>query len=221
MERPYLRLLLAFIRERELESLGQECHFAEALLQGVEVKFNIVKYLPIREKRNFRSVLFRITFSDNLQRIHGHAAFIPLLINLALFENADLQPLGERVDDRRAYAVQTAGYFVTPAAELSAGVKDCEHNFYGRDSGLMIYTNGNAASVVTDGDGIALVNCHFNMVAGTCKSLINRVVHYLIDEMMEASGRGGTDVHTRSLADCLKTFENLNLIGAILFIFFF
>ena len=41
-----------------------------------------------------------------------------------LIKLPDLQPLGKRVDDRRADTVQTAGDLIAPAAEFAARVQD-------------------------------------------------------------------------------------------------
>ena len=51
-------------------------------------------------------------------------------------------------------------------------------------------------------------------VAG--KRLIDRIVHNLIDKVVQASRRSRTDVHARSLPDCLKSFQNLDLVRPVL-----
>ena len=77
------------------------------------------------------SCQLRITVARDLQLIHDLASLIALLINLALVEDLYLQPFGKGIDNRSAYTVQTAGYLVSPAAELSAGMQDGKYHLQG------------------------------------------------------------------------------------------
>ena len=49
----------------------------------------------------------------------------------------------------------------------------------------------------------------------TGQSLIHRIVHDLIYQMMESSGGSASDVHTRSFPYCFQSFQNLDLICTI------
>ena len=49
----------------------------------------------------------------------------------------------------------------------------------------------------------------------TGQRFINRVIHYFIHQMVKSSGGGSSDIHTGSLADCLKSLEDLNIICCI------
>ena len=44
--------LLAEIGERDFQALGEERHLAETLLQGIEVKYNLIENRGIREERD-------------------------------------------------------------------------------------------------------------------------------------------------------------------------
>ena len=43
------------------------------------------------------------------------------------------------------------------------------------------------------------------------------VVHDLIDQMVQALGTGGTDIHARALADGFQALQHLDLTAVILF----
>ena len=66
------------------------------------------------------------SFSLLLQRADGLAALEALVPVVAVAVDVELEPLGERVDDRDADAVQAAGHLVAGAAELAAGVQHGE-----------------------------------------------------------------------------------------------
>ena len=139
------------------------------------------------------------------------------LVDPAVLVHLDLKPFGKRVDDARADAVQTAGDLVAPAAELAAGVQDGENDLKRRPSGLRLNIDGNAAPVIHNGDGVALVDRHADLRAVAGKRLVDGVVHDLIDQVVQAAGAGRADIHARTLAHGFQTLENLNLRGVVFF----
>ena len=62
----------------------------------------------------------------------------------------DVEPRGERVDDRGADAVQAAGRGVRAAAELAAGVQLGEDHLDAGQAGLGLLVDRDAAAVVVD-----------------------------------------------------------------------
>ena len=67
--------------------------------------------------------------SSRLDRI---AAVVALLVDLAVAPDLELERLRQRVHDRHADAVQTAGDLVAVVVELAAGVQHGQHDFRGR-----------------------------------------------------------------------------------------
>ena len=118
-------------------------------------------------------MLFRIALADDLQLVHGLAPLIALLIDFPFRENADLEPLRQRIDDRSTDAVQTAGYFISSAAELAARMKDRKDDLDRRNSGLMINADGDSAPVVNNCNGIIFVDRHLNVIAESRKCLVD------------------------------------------------
>jgi hypothetical protein len=82
--------------------------------------------------------------ADGHAVVEAHPEGVPLLAHL------DVQPGGQRVDDRRADAVQTAGDLVAAAAELAAGVQLGEHELDGAHALGRVDVGGDAAPVVLD-----------------------------------------------------------------------
>ena len=73
-----------------------------------------------------------------------------LVMDVTVLVHFHFQPLGKGVDDRRADAVKTAGYFVSAAAEFTAGVKNGQNDGNRRNAQFFINADRNAAAVVTD-----------------------------------------------------------------------
>ena len=95
-----------------------------------------------------------VTFS----LVFGLPFFVRLLPDFAIAPNFEFQPVGERVHDGDADAVQSAGNFVGVAVEFSAGV---QHGHYDFGGGLFlrgVHVHGNAAAVVHHGDAVVLVH---------------------------------------------------------------
>ena len=121
------------------------------------------------------------------------------------------QPFRQGIDHRSTHAVQTAGHLVAAAAELAAGVQHGEHHLQRRPARLGLDVHGDAASVIGDGDGIALVDGHRDLRAEACQRLVDGVIHDLIHQMVQTAGAGGADIHTRTLAHRLQAFQHLNI----------
>jgi hypothetical protein len=113
--------------------------------------------------------------------------------------------------------VQTARYLVARVVELSPGVKH-GHDHLGRGAlfGWML-AHGNSAPVVLDGDGPVEMDLHVDTVAMTGQGLVDRVVHHLVDHVVETGAVVGVpDVHTGPLADRLEPLENLDALFVVL-----
>ena len=121
------------------------------------------------------------------------------------------QPLGKGVDDARADTVQTAGDLVASAAELAARVQHGVDDLKRRTARLRLNVDRNAAAVIHNGDGVALVDRHLNFRAVARERLVDGVIHNFVDEVMQAAHRRRADVHARALAHRLQSFEHLDL----------
>ena len=81
----------------------------------------------------------------------GRAAFVALNVDLAASPDLEVQPLGKRIHDRNADAVQSAGNLVGIVVELAAGMKLRQNDLGGGLSFLRHDLRRNAAAVVDDG----------------------------------------------------------------------
>ncbi len=120
------------------------------------------------------------------------------------------QPGGQRVDHRDAHAVEPAGDLVPAAlAELAAGVEHGQDHLGGRlVLGTSSESGGEAAAVVGYPHPAVGQQRDVDPVAVAGHGLVDRVVHDLPHEVVEARRAGGADVHPGSLADRVQAFEN-------------
>jgi hypothetical protein len=134
--------------------------------------------------------------------VEAHPEGVPLLAHL------DVEPAGQRVDDRRADAVQTAGHLVAAAAELAAGMQLGEHELDRADALGRVDVGGDAAPVVAHPHAAVGLQRDVDGVGIPGQGLVDRVVDDLPDEVVQAALAGGPDVHAGPLADGLQPLEH-------------
>ena len=111
--------------------------------------------------------------------------------------------------------MQAAGYFISPAAEFAAGMKNCENYLYGRKSCFFLDIDRNSTAVIHYRDRIILINLHFDLITIAGQGLIYRIVHDLIHKVVEAPHRSTSNIHTGTFTDRLQPFQYLYLICTI------
>ena len=115
---------------------------------------------------------------------------------------------GQRVHHRDADAVQAAGHRVRLAVELAAGVQRGQDDLDGRALLDRVPVDRDATAVVEDAHPAVGHQRHDDRVADTGHRLVDRVVHHLLDQVVEPALPGRTDVHSGALANCFQTLEN-------------
>ena len=115
--------------------------------------------------------------------------------------------------------MQATGHFVTLAAKLSAGVQHRQNNF-GCALAFMrtrwIWVNRNTATVVINPATAVLEQGDTNSGAMTSHCFVDGVVNDFPNQMVKTGQTSRTDVHPGSFADRIKTFQNLDIFGAVI-----
>ena len=209
-----LLLALPQVHGADAEACVQEGLLPHPGVEGVVVVDRVFKHLPVGLEGDGGAGVIRLAH-------HGHGlGDLPPgelhLIDLAVPVDLDRQPLGKGVDHAGAHAVEAAGDLIASAAELSAGVEHGVHHLQGGLAGLGLDVHGDAPAVVRDGDGVARVDLHQNVGAEARQGLVDGVVHDLVDQMVEARGGGGADIHAGPLAHGLQPLQHLDLRGVVL-----
>jgi hypothetical protein len=78
-----------------------------------------------------------------------------------------------------------------------------------------VHVNGDTAAVVLDQGGAVGHEAHVDEVADACEDLVNAVVHDLVEDVVQAAGTGGADIHSRAPAHGLEAFEHPDLRGIV------
>ena len=206
----------ALVADDDLEALVEEGVLADPAgdrLQGVRRGLEDLLGRVVGDGR--AGALAGLHRADLLEVPVGHAdgeALAPLVPAVA---DVDDEVAGERVDDRDADAVQTAGDLVAAAAELATGV---QHRQRHRDRGHLLAGRGvgrDAPAVVLDPDAAVGLQGQHDPVAVAGQRLVDRVVDDLPDQVVEAALAGRADVHARPLAHRLEALEDLDRGGVV------
>src|SRR5690606_25830652 len=128
----------------------------------------------------------------------------------------DLEPLGERVHDAHANAVQTAGHLVRALVELAARVEHRHRDLDARPPLGRVPVDRDAAAVVPHGDGVVRVDHDVDARTMAGERLVHGVVHDLVHQVVQAARTRGADVHAGPAPDRLQAFEDLDLACAVL-----
>ena len=122
---------------------------------------------------------------------------------------------GQAVDHRAADAVQPAGYFVSPAAELAAGVQGGHHRFQPGLAGGRMHIHRDAPAVVGNGNQPIPAQGQVDPGAVAGHSLVHGVVQDFVDQVVQAALVGAADIHPGPDADGFQSLQHLNVFGGI------
>ena len=211
------RLLIggALIRERDQQSLVQECQFAQPLRQRVVVVLGRGKDAAIGQEMHFRpAFLGRAGF---LQLAVGFALGIVLLPGSPVAPDLQLKILAECIHAGHAHTVQSARNFVGRRIEFPPGVQG-GHHYLRRGNFLAVnvhVVHGNAAAVIDYRDRVVDVDRDFNLVGETSKRLIDGIIDNFVDQMVQSQIAGRADVHSRPQAYGFHAAEHFDGVGSV------
>ena len=171
--------------------------------------------LVIRLETHFGAAPVRHT-ADHFDRTLCMAARKHLTIKLLAACHFDFAQFRQRIDDRNADAVQTAGGFVHFGIELAArmqgGHDHFERGFVGefgmrinRDAAPVIGNRQEAVGVEFVGDDIGVAGHRF----------VHRIVDDFGKQVMQRLFVGAADIHARTTPDRLQPFQHLDGRGGI------
>jgi hypothetical protein len=136
---------------------------------------------------------------------------------LAVAPDGEIELGGKRVDDGDADAMQAARHLVGVLVELSPGMELRHDDFGGRDAFAFVDLGRNAAPIVLDRDRTVGVQGDRDLVAEAGERLVDRVVHDLVDHVMQARAViGVADIHARPLAHGVEAFQHFDRFRAVL-----
>ena len=207
-------VLRDLVVEGDLHALVQVADDLEPLADGRRVELDLRKDGRVGMEIHRRPAA--AGGADFLERRHRLAlpeSHLPLR-SVALDRRDQL--FRERVDDRRADAVEPARRLVVGALELAAGVEDGEDHFERALMRLRMLVDRNPAAVVHDRDRRSvLVQRHGDGGREAVHRFVDRVVENLPHQMVQAGAAHAADVHAGPLANGLQTFEDRDVFRRI------
>ena len=111
--------------------------------------------------------------------------------------------------------METTGGLVCLIVELAARVQRREDDTL-RGHALLVHPDRDTTAVIPYGTCAIRRQCHPYISAVSCQMLIDRVIHDLVDQVIETTRAHRTDVHTRSHTDRLQPLEDRNTRRIIL-----
>ena len=206
-------LLFALVQQPDGDALVEVGQLAEPVGDRVPVEVEGLEDLGVGVELDRRASLGGFALGHD--RRHRLAALVLLVVDLAATVDPGLDLLGKRVDHGHADAVEATRDLVPPAAELATGVEHGEDHLEGRLLLLGHDVHGDATAVIGHGGTTVLMESYDNLVREAAHGLVDGVVDYLVEEVMQAPGIGRADVHPGPSPDCLKPLQDLDLLGVV------
>ena len=171
-----------------------------------------------------RLALFPVTdgfrLGDGMNGCQWFAFLVVLAMNSPFSIDLHVHLLAQRIDATHAHAVQAAADLITVLIEFTTGMQYGHYHFQRTPMLLGVHIYRNTATVILHSNGVVGIDMHSYLVAEASQCLINRVVHYLIYQMVQTFLRDVSNVHCGAFTNRLQTFEHLNTRTIILFLFF-
>ena len=73
-----------------------------------------------------------------------------------------------------------------------------------------------ASAVILDCDRVVFVDRNVDVGTVSCQRLVDRVIHHLVNQVVQTFFSDVADIHGRTLPDRFQTFEDLDVGGGIL-----
>ena len=177
-------LLAALVGDGDAQAGVQKRLLAHAHVQRLIVVDRVLEHDGVGLEAHGRAGVVRL--ADNGHGLRDIAAGKLHLIDLPVFMHVHFQPLGQRVDDRGADAVQAAGDLIATAAELAARVQHGEYDLERGLAGLRLDVHGDTAAVIADADDVAGLDGQLDVAAVARERLVDGVVDDLIHQVVQA-----------------------------------
>ena len=208
----FLGLLGALVLEVYRYMRVEEGELAQPLLQDVGLEFRRRENFAVGHELHARAA--QRGLADDLELRDGVAALVALAVLPAVAPYRELEPYGERVDDRDADAVKPARYRVGALVEFAARVQHREDDLGGRTARL-VHARRDAAAVVDDADAAVLVYRDADGVAEAGEGFVYRVVDDLVDQVVQPALPLVADVHAGAFADRFEPFEYVYVLFVV------
>ena len=114
--------------------------------------------------------------------------------------------------------MKAAACLIGGIVELSSGVEGGKHKPL-RGHAFFMEIHRDSTSVIRNCAGTVTFQNNVDMCAVPRQMLVHRIVHDLIDQMVQTLSGHTSYIHTRTLSDCLEALQNGDTPRVISFLF--
>ena len=122
--------------------------------------------------------------------------------------------MGQCIYHRGTYSMQTTTGLVSAVIKFSARMQRGKYQTLRRHS-LLMHPHRDSTAVIRYGTGTVRFQDHLNPVTVPCQMLVHRVIHDLIDQMIQTLSRNTSYIHTRTFPDRFESFKHRDTAGVI------
>jgi hypothetical protein len=208
--------LVSLVRQRNFDALVQERELAQAVGQRVEVVLVHREDALVRQEVNLGAEA--LTGAHLAQRTDGITLGVVHLPRKTVAPDLDIELFAQSVDAADADAMQTARDLVVRRIELAACMQHRENDLHRRKNfarGQRLVVDRNTAAVVDHRDRVVDMDRHIDLACMAGQRLIDRVVHHLVDQVMQPLLARRADVHGRSQTHGSKAFEDRDVLTGV------
>ncbi|MNE43196.1 hypothetical protein D3C80_1373610 [compost metagenome] len=124
-----------------------------------------------------------------------YTASILLFKNFTLSEDRGMHKRTQRIHTAYPYPVQTTGYFIGIFIKFTTGVKYRHNDLQGRFTFFRIDAGRDTTAIIFYGNRVVGIDNDFDIFTVSCQSLIDRVIHDLINKVVQAFHSRVPDIH--------------------------
>ena len=210
------RLGAAVVAQEDGHPGVQEGQLAQPVLQRLVAELRLGEDLDRGHEGELGAAPARRR-ADHRERRLGLAAILEADQVLVLIApDAQLEPLGQRIDHRHANAVEPARHLVGVLVELAAGVQLGHDHFGGGHAFAFVDAGRDAAAVVAHRDRAVGIQDHLDPVAKAGERLVDGVIDDLEHHVVQAGTVVGVaDVHAGLAAHRFQTLQDLDGGGVV------
>ena len=195
----------------------QVSSLVQPALDFLSLESGLLKYRVIRQEVDRCACFSRLAcFRQQavLQLDHRNAPLVTVMVYIPLTADLHVHISRQRIHNGRTHAVKSAACLVCRIIKFTACMEGGEHKPCSGDAFLM-HPYRNSAAVIRHRSRAVLFKNHADLRAVACQMFVHGIVHDLIDQMVQALCRHTSYIHTRTLADSFKPFQNRYTVSII------
>ena len=221
---PGVLVLYPFVYEDKTHAAVEIRQFPQPAAHQISLKIHVLKHpgigleadggAPLGGAPQALQVIHRPA-GNHLAGLFVFYRFESNLIVAVILIYVHHHPFGQGVYHGSAHPVKAAGILIGFVVEFSAGVQLGINHLYGGNAQLRVNVRGHAPAVVGNLAGAVLFQGNGNFTGEAVGGLVNGVVHDFPDQMMQSPGTGGANIHTRTHANGVQSFQNLDVLCGV------